>query len=55
MTTHVPDQQAPAPTCDCHFHIFGPFDQYPMIIEQRYTPLEAVIPTYLAPPNEPGS
>ena len=26
MTTHVPDQQAPAPTCDCHFHIFGPFD-----------------------------
>jgi len=27
--TRPPRQPAPALTCDCHFHIFGPFDRFP--------------------------
>ena len=34
MSVRAPKQQAPALSCDCHFHIFGPFDRYPMSAER---------------------
>jgi hypothetical protein len=29
-TTRPPKQRAPARTCDCHFHNFGPYDRFPL-------------------------
>jgi predicted TIM-barrel fold metal-dependent hydrolase len=42
-----PKVQAPSLACDCHFHIFGPYDQFPLDAGRRYTPPEALIPDYL--------
>jgi hypothetical protein len=47
MPTRPPKQQAPAQSCDCHFHIFGPFGRYPMSAGRTYTPPEALVPAYL--------
>jgi predicted TIM-barrel fold metal-dependent hydrolase len=47
MRTDAPRQKAPALSCDCHFHIFGPFDRYPMSPGRTYTPTEALVPPYL--------
>jgi predicted TIM-barrel fold metal-dependent hydrolase len=47
MKTRPPKQLAPALSCDCHFHIFGPFDRYPMSAGRTYTPPEALVPAYL--------
>ena len=47
-TTRAPRQQAPHLTCDCHFHIFGPYDRYPLDAGRTYTPPAALIPQYLA-------
>jgi predicted TIM-barrel fold metal-dependent hydrolase len=47
MKTRAPKQQAPALSCDCHFHIFGPFDQFPMSAGRGYSPPEALVPAYL--------
>ena len=47
MKTHAPQQKAPPLSCDCHFHIFGPFDRYPMSAGRTYTPPAALIPQYL--------
>jgi len=47
-TTRPPKQQAPALTCDCHFHIFGPYDDYPLDAGRTYTPPPALVPQYLA-------
>jgi len=47
MNTRPPRQKAPALSCDCHFHIFGPFEQYPMSAGRSYTPPEALVPQYL--------
>jgi len=47
MKTRAPKQQAPALSCDCHFHIFGPFDQFPMSAGRSYSPPEALVPAYL--------
>jgi predicted TIM-barrel fold metal-dependent hydrolase len=33
---------------DCHAHLFGPYDRYPLAPERSYTPPEAVEPQYLA-------
>jgi predicted TIM-barrel fold metal-dependent hydrolase len=48
MKTRVPKQQAPALSCDCHFHIFGPFDRFPMDAGRSYTSPPALVPDYLA-------
>lgn len=46
--THQPKQQAPALTCDCHFHIFGPYDRFPLSASRTYHPPPALVPEYLA-------
>ncbi|MGI4778351.1 MAG: amidohydrolase family protein [Janthinobacterium lividum] len=33
---------------DCHAHVFGPYDRYPLAAERGYTPPEAPEATYLA-------
>lgn len=35
------DVQLPECSCDTHFHIFGPLDEYPYKAERSYTPPEA--------------
>jgi predicted TIM-barrel fold metal-dependent hydrolase len=47
MKTRAPRQKAPALSCDCHFHIFGPFDRYPLSEGRTYTPPPALVPQYL--------
>ncbi|HUB12250.1 MAG TPA: amidohydrolase family protein [Acetobacteraceae bacterium] len=42
-----PQQKAPPLACDCHFHIFGPFAQFPLDTGRTYTPPEALVPDYL--------
>nr|WP_294544978.1 amidohydrolase family protein [uncultured Rhodopila sp.] len=47
MDTRAPRRKAPPLSTDCHFHIFGPFDAFPMSPGRRYTPPEALVPRYL--------
>lgn len=47
METRAPKQKAPPLSTDCHFHIFGPFDRFPMSPGRHYTPPEALVPRYL--------
>ncbi len=47
-TVRSPRQKAPALTCDCHFHIFGPYDRFPLDAGRGYTPPAALVPDYLA-------
>jgi predicted TIM-barrel fold metal-dependent hydrolase len=47
MQTQAPKQKAPPLSCDCHFHIFGPYDRYPMSPGRNYTPPPALVPAYL--------
>lgn len=47
MKTRAPGQKAPPLSCDCHFHIFGPFDKYPMSEGRTYTSPPALVPQYL--------
>lgn len=46
--TRPPKQKAPPLTCDSHFHIFGPYDRYPLSAGRGYNPPEALVPDYLA-------
>ena len=46
--TRPPKQKAPPLTCDCHFHIFGPYDQFPLNAARTYDPPPALVPDYLA-------
>jgi len=39
---------------DCHAHVFGPYDRYPLAAERGYTPPEASLPDYLAHLASPG-
>jgi predicted TIM-barrel fold metal-dependent hydrolase len=32
---------------DCHAHLFGPYDKFPLATERTYTPPEALIDSYL--------
>lgn len=43
MTARAPKQQALALSCNCHFHILGVSDGYPMSAGRGYTPPEAWI------------
>lgn len=45
--TGTPRWRAPEGACDCHFHIFGPYDRYPLSAQRPYTPPPATIPHYL--------
>lgn len=40
------DFTPPALACDCHAHVFGPLDQYPMVPDRLYTPPEASLADY---------
>ena len=42
-----PRVKAPPLSCDCHFHIFGPYDRFPLDEGRRYTPPEALVSDYL--------
>ena len=53
--THLPPPPAtkprfnvPAGACDCHCHVFGPYDKFPLAPERTYGPPEAPVETYLA-------
>lgn len=43
----APSWRAPALACDCHFHIFGPYDRFPLDPGRHYDPAAATIPAYL--------
>lgn len=36
-----PHTVLPAGSCDCHTHVFGPTDRYPLATERQYTPGQA--------------
>lgn len=46
--TNPPRHRAPEGSCDSHFHIFGPYDRFPLSGTRPYTPPPALIPHYLA-------
>ncbi len=43
----TPSWRAPAGSCDSHFHIFGPYDRFPLDAGRHYDPPAALIPAYL--------
>lgn len=43
-----PQIKAPELSCDSHFHIFGPYDRFPLDAGRHYTPPPALVPDYLA-------
>jgi predicted TIM-barrel fold metal-dependent hydrolase len=44
----APAFRAPAGSCDCHFHVFGPPERYPYAADLRYRPPLAPLADYLA-------
>ncbi len=52
--TRPPKRKAPALTCDSHFHIFGPYDQFPLSPGRTYNPPPALVPEYLAMADQLG-
>ena len=36
----APDFAMPTAACDCHAHVFGPYDRHPLAAERSYTPPE---------------
>lgn len=42
-----PRTRAPGGTTDCHFHIFGPKDKYPLSPDRFYDPADASVDSYL--------
>ena len=36
--TRKPKLVAPPGACDCHLHVYGPFDRYPLVAERNYDP-----------------
>ncbi len=47
-TTRPPKQKAPALTCDSHFHIFGPYNKFPLSAGRGYNPPPALVSDYRA-------
>ena len=50
-TTRATARATPRATAhgwDCHAHLFGPYDRFPLATERSYTPPEAVRASYLA-------
>lgn len=43
-----PRRALPPGAWDCHTHIFGPYDRFPLAAERSYTPPEAPLEAYLA-------
>lgn len=44
MRTHrAPREPLPAPAVDCHMHVFGPYERFPLAAERAYTVPEAPI------------
>jgi len=43
-----PREKAPPGTCDSHFHIFGPYDRFPLAPTRGYDPPPALVSDYLA-------
>jgi predicted TIM-barrel fold metal-dependent hydrolase len=43
-----PKIKAPPLSCDSHFHIFGPYDKFPLDAGRHYTPPPALVSDYLA-------
>jgi predicted TIM-barrel fold metal-dependent hydrolase len=39
--------RAPALACDCHIHVFGPPERYPLDAARKYTPEPALLQDYL--------
>jgi predicted TIM-barrel fold metal-dependent hydrolase len=35
---HAPRYPLPPGACDCHLHIYGPFERYPLVAERGYDP-----------------
>ncbi|TCH97033.1 hydrolase [Roseococcus sp. SYP-B2431] len=52
--TRPPREKAPPGSCDSHFHIFGPYDRFPMSPARPYTPPPASIDHYLDMANTLG-
>lgn len=52
--TRPPQHKAPALTCDCHFHIFGPYNRFPLDAGRKYDPPPALVPDYLAMADQLG-
>src|ERR1700761_6708664 len=46
--TSAPHWKAPANSTDCHFHINGPYDRYPLSPGRSYSPPVADVPAYQA-------
>lgn len=38
----------PPGACDCHAHVFGPYDAYPLASDRSYTPPEQAGPAFIA-------
>lgn len=45
--TNRPSWRAPPGATDCHCHVFGPYDRYPLSPGRSYTPPEASVAQYL--------
>jgi len=43
-----PGATLPAGACDCHAHVFGPYDRYSLAAERSYTPPENDVSCFLA-------
>ncbi len=42
-----PSLVAPPGACDCHIHVFGPRDRFPLAADLAYTPADAPVAAYL--------
>ena len=43
----APAKTLPPGVCDCHAHIFGPFNKFPLSDKRGYTPHECTVETYM--------